>query len=183
MEFLDEVSEKEFEVIRRLDSSIPTIPEHCKCYWVKVSKDDFLHNIHLIQQGVQDFATWDVFDIHLCLGYYAKRVKCNDYLIGKHLKDKFPLLQSANFDVIKTRTNEFSRTKMIETPLCYWANSKEGPYIIRESIRRHIAAYIHYFILKKEDFSPIEKNAICMITDDGYSFPQIPYDLCDSYIK
>ena len=72
----------------------------------------------------------------------------------------------------------FSREEMIQSPLLYLANMKTGPYVIRESVRRHIAAYINYFILKKEKFEPIG-NAICMVADDEqFCNSRIPKDFC-----
>ena len=185
MEFLDEVSETDFQNIMKLDPTIPSILDHWKCHWVKVSEDDFTHNIHIITQGISsDFATWDVFDRHLCLGHYSKKVYDSNYYIGDELKEKYPSFQTQYFDKIKERVENFSREKMLCTPLCYLANERKGPYAIRESIKRHIAAYIHYFILKAEQFEQIDNNAICMIPDDGqFNSPMIPNDFCNICIK
>ena len=184
MEFLGEVSEKEFQEIKKLDNSIPETFPNWKYYWVKVSEDDFLHKIHIIPQGTsQSPIGWGRFSTHLCLGHYSKQVYDSGYYIGNELMQVYPELQTKNFDKIKNIVENFSRQKMLCSPLCYWANKKTGSYAIRESIRRHVAAYIHYFILEEEKFEPIS-NAICMIPDDEqFNIPIIPNDFCNVCIK
>lgn len=184
MEFLDKVSEKEFQEIKKLDNTIPKPFPNWKYYWVKVSENDFLHKIHIIPQGTpQDPIGWGRFSPHLCLGHYSKQVLDSGYYIGDELIQEYPELQTKYFNEIKEIAKNFSKQKMLCSPLCYWANKKTGPYVIRESIRRHIAAYIHYFILEEEKLEPIS-NAICMIPDDEqFNTPIIPNDFCNACIK
>ena len=87
-------------------------------------------------------------------------------------------LQTENFDVIKHRVEHFSREKMLHSPPWYLANKKTGPYMLREGVRRHIAAYIYYFILEKEKFETID-YAICIIPDNKkFNIPRIPNNFC-----
>lgn len=181
MEFVDKVSEEEFQEILNLDSTIPPIPENWACYWVKVSEEDFLHRIHrVIQDPSVDLGVWEKFSLDSCLGCFSQQVYESRYRIQDDLMKKYPQLQKDNFDKIKDIVENFCLQKMLYSPLCYLANKKTGPYVIRESIRRHIAAYIHYFILKKEKFEPIvDKKAICMIPDDErYYNYEIPNKFC-----
>ena len=52
MEFLNEVSEKEFQVIKELDKTIPQTPKNGTCYWVKVDKNDFLPRRHCAEKVI-----------------------------------------------------------------------------------------------------------------------------------
>ena len=179
MEFLNEVSEEECQKIKKPYPPIPSIVDNWKCYRVKVTEDDFLHKIHLIVQGFHPVATWERFSTDLCLSHYAQKVYNSNYLIPKKLFAAYPLLQTDNFDIIKERANDFSRKKMLLEPLLYLANKKTGPYMLRESVRRHIAAYIHYFILRKEKFESISNNAYCIIPNDEQFYEtKIPKNFC-----
>ena len=179
MEFLNEVSEKEFQAIKELDKTIPQTPKNGTCYWVKVNENDFLHKIYIIIQGTpQNPIGWERFAYDPCLGCYSRRVYNANYYVGDELLEEYPILQTKYFDRIKKMVENFSREEMIQSPLLYLANMKTGPYVIRESVRRHIAAYINYFILKKEKFEPIG-NAICMVADDEqFCNSRIPKDFC-----
>lgn len=179
MDFLREVSEEEFQEIEKLRDITPSIPENWTCYWVKVSKNDFLHNIHIVVQGTpQNPIGWERFAYDTCLGCYSQRVHNSEYRISDELMKVYPKLQTENFDVIKYRVEHFSREKMLRSPLWYQANTKAGPYMIWESVRRHIAAYIYYFILEKEELEPIS-YAICMLPDDEkFNRSIIPNKFC-----
>jgi len=180
MEFLQEVSKEKCNEIRKLCCPIPQTPDNWTCYWVKVSKNDFLHNIYIIIQGTaQKPIGWERFVYDPCLGCYSQRVYDSGYRISDELMKEYLVLQTEYFDKIKERVENFSRKKMLLSPLLYLANKKTGPYMIRESVRRHIAAYIHYFILKKEKFESISENAICMIpNDEQFNESKIPNNFC-----
>jgi len=180
MEFLNEVSEKECQEIKKLYPPIPSIVDNWKCYRVKVTEDDFLHKIHLIVQGTpQNPIGWERFSLESCLGHYSQQVYNSNYLIPKELFAVYPQLQTKNFDIIKERSKNFSREKMLLEPLLYLANKKTGPYMLRESVRRHIAAYIHYFILRKEKFESISNKAYCIIpNDEQFHETKIPKNFC-----
>ena len=180
MEFLNEVFEEECREIKKLYPPIPRIVDNWKCYRVKVTEDDFLHKIHIIVQGTpQNRIGWERFSPESCLGHYSQQVYNSNYLIPKELFAVYPQLQTKNFDIIKERAENFSREKMLLDPLLYLANKKTGPYMLRESVRRHIVAYIHYFILRKEKFESINNNAYCIISNEEQFYEtKIPKNFC-----
>ncbi len=177
MDFLREVTKEEFQKIKNADPSIPSPQIGCRYYWVIVTEEDFRKKIHIIVQGLHPVATWERFSANLCLEHYAQKVRDSNYQLPEKTRQEFPTFQPY-FDEIKKRSVGFSREKMLLTPLCYKANKKTGPYMIRESVRRHISAYIHYFISEREKFESLD-NAICMIPDnEQYQFPEVPNDFC-----
>ncbi len=181
MEFLDKVSEEECKEIKNLCvSTIPATPDNWTCHRVKVSKNDFLQNIYIIIQGnPQNPIGWEKFVYDPCLRCYSQQVYDSGYRISDELMNEYPILQTENFDEIKRRAENFSRKKMVSCPLLYMANKKTGPYMVLDSVRRHIAAYIHYFILENEEFEPISENVFCMIPNDKkFNEFRIPTDFC-----
>lgn len=170
MEFLCEVSGEEFQNLQNLEPQLDPLSPFCKYYWVTVTEEDFLKKIHILVQGTQE-GTWECFSTESCLGCYSQKVYASNYQLPEEKQQKYPNLQTKYFDEIKQRVERFSREEMLLTPLWYKADKKTGPYMIRESMRRHIAAYIHYFILKKETFKPISNNAICQIPSNWRIIP------------
>lgn len=180
MEFNSEVISSDLIRIRELDRTIPESLVNWKYYWVTVTENDFLHKIHVIVQGSppEKLVGWQRFSTDTCLGCYSQQVFDSKYRISNELRNVYPILQTDNFDIIKQIVENFSRDEMLKTSLCYMANKQDGPYMIRESVRRHIAAYIHYFILRKEKFEPID-NTICMCPiDEKFVKRIIPNESC-----
>lgn len=125
-------------------------------YWVTVDENDLKHKIHIHVYAPENNKPYkfQTFSEKSCLGEYAQLLVENDF--------KFDKLQS-DFNQIKEIVNNFNYNKLIESPFVYLAKDTEGPYMIADSMHRQLAAYIHYFILKKSNFQPVE-NAICGVS-------------------